>query len=54
LEKLLDLLRKAGEEKQKAARISLNWSQAVIRVSYVEDIGLACVDMEEANEGEKE
>lgn len=54
LEKLLDLLRKAGEEKQKAARISLNWSQAVIRVSYVEDRGLACVDMEEANEGEKE
>ena len=54
LEKLLDLLRKAGEEKQKAARISLNWSQAVIRVSYVEDKGLACVDMEEANEGEKE
>ena len=31
LEKLLDLLRKAGEKKQKAARISLNWSQAVIR-----------------------
>ena len=54
LEKLLDLLRKAGEEKQKTARISLNWSQAVIRVSYVEDRGLACVDMEEANEGEKE
>ena len=54
LEKLLDLLRKAGEEKQKAARISLNWSQAVIRVSYVDDRGLACVDMEEANEGEKE
>ena len=54
LEKLLDLLRKAGEEKQRAARISLNWSQAVIRVSYVEDRGLACVDMEEANEGEKE
>ena len=54
LEKLLDLLRKAGEEKQKAARISLNWSQAVIRVSYVEDRGLVCVDMEEANEGEKE
>ena len=54
LEKLLDLLRKAGEEKQKAARISLNWSQAVIRVSYVEDRGLACVDMDEANEGEKE
>ena len=54
LEKLLDLLRKAGEEKQKAARISLNWPQAVLRVSYVEDRGLACVDMEEANEGEKE
>ena len=54
LEKLLDLLRKAGEEKQRAARISLNWSQAVIRVSYVEDRGLACVDMEEANEGEQE
>mgnify|MGYP000004801520 CR=1 FL=1 len=51
----MDLLRKAGEEKQKAARDQAsNWSQAVIRVSYVEDRGLACVDMEEANEGEKE
>ncbi len=54
LEKLLDLLGKPEKRSRRAARISLNWSQAVIRVSYVEDRGLACVDMEEANEGEKE
>ena len=56
LDELLDLIQKAGKEKQKNARISLNWPQAVIRFDYVEDHGEAEpeVVVEEANEGEKE
>lgn len=56
LEELLELIQKAGKEKQKNARISLNWSQAVLRFDYVEDHGEVEpeVVVEEANEGEKE
>ena len=52
LDELLDLIQKAGKEKQKNARISLNWPQAVIRFDYVEDHGEAEpeVVVEEANE----
>ena len=53
LEKLLDLLRKAGEEKQKKAKISLNWSQAVLRFTFAEELVMAEITMEEANEGER-
>ena len=50
----LEQIKKAGDEKQKAARISMNWAQAVIRVSFVDAVEDACIDMEEANEGEQE
>ena len=55
LQELLELIRKAGEERQKTARISLNWSQAVIHFSYVENAGIPEpeVVMEDANEGEQ-
>ena len=57
LEELLDLIEKAGAEKGKKPRISLNWPQAVIRFGYVDaDIAGSSaaeeVQMEEANEGE--
>lgn len=57
LEELLDLIEKAGAEKGKKPRISLNWPQAVIRFGYVdaEIAGSSAaeeVQMEEANEGE--
>lgn len=57
LEELLDLIEKAGAEKGKKPRISLNWPQAVIRFGYVdaEIAGSSTaeeVQMEEANEGE--
>ncbi len=50
-----ELIRKAGEERQKTARISLNWPQAVIHFSYVENAGIPEpeVVMEDANEGEQ-
>ena len=55
LQELLELIRKAGEERQKTARISLNWPQAVIHFSYVENAGIPGpeVVMEDANEGEQ-
>ena len=53
LDELLDLIKKAGEEKGKTARIALNWPQAVLRLEYVED-GQEKVTLEEANEGEQE
>ena len=55
LQELLELIRKAGEERQKTARISLNWPQAVIHFSYVENAGIPEpeVVMEDANEGEQ-
>ena len=53
-QELLEQIKKAGDEKQKAARISVNWAQAVMRVSFVDAGEDACIDMEEANEGEQE
>ena len=54
LQELLELIRKAGEERQKTARIGLNRPQAVIHFEYA-DAGIpeAEVVMEEANEGEQ-
>lgn len=52
LEELINEMKKAGEEKNKRALISLNWPQAVVRVKYIEEPGEADVTLEEANEGE--
>lgn len=56
LEELLELIRKAGKEKNKVARISLNWPQAVLRFDFIENQGQPEADimLEEANEGEME
>lgn len=53
-EELLELIQKAGKEKGKNARISLNWPQAVIRFYFVDEAGQPEVLVEEANEGEQE
>ena len=53
LDELLELIKKAEEEKGKTARIALNWPQAVLRLEYV-DGGQENVTLEEANEGEQE
>lgn len=54
LNELLDLIRKAGEERNKTAAVNINWPQAVLRLHYVESQMQECITMEEANEGEKE
>lgn len=60
LEELLECMAKAGNERQKKAKLSLNWPQAVMRLSYVPDETRSpdelaqMVTMEDANEGEQE
>ena len=53
LKELLELIRKAGDEKDKTAMVSINWPQAVIRVQYTDMQVQESVIIEEANEGEK-
>ena len=53
LKELLELIRKAGDEKDKTAMVSINWPQAVIRVQYTDMQVQESVSIEEANEGEK-
>lgn len=57
LEELLEQIAEAGKERGKTPHVSLNWSQAVLRVRYTEEPAPALepdVNMEEANEGEQE
>ena len=57
LEELLEQITEAGKERGKTPHVSLNWSQAVLRIRYTEEPASAPepdVNMEEANEGEKE
>ena len=53
LKELLELIRKAGDEKDKTAMVSINWPQAIIRVQYTDMQVQESVTIEEANEGEK-
>ena len=53
LKELLELIRKAGDEKDKTAMVSINWPQAVIRVQYTDMQVQESVTIEEVNEGEK-
>ena len=54
LGELLDLIRKAGEERKKIPVVNVNWPQAVISLHYIEKQAQECITMEDANEGEKE
>ena len=52
LNELLDILKEEAEKKSKFAYVSLNWSQAVMNVSFEAERREQQVKMEEANEGE--
>lgn len=54
LMELLQIMEEEAVKKERHARISLNWPQAVMQVSFEKDIQAAPVTMEEANEGEQE
>lgn len=51
-DELIHMIRKAGEEKQKKAIISLNWPQAVFHFSFTEQNMESLILIETANEGE--
>lgn len=50
---LLELIRKAGMEKNKTAKVGMNWPQAVIRVSYQAAEIPEIIMMEDANVSEQ-
>ena len=58
LEDLLEQIQEAGKERTKTPHVSLNWSQAVLRIRYTDDADITPaepdINMEEANEGEQE
>ena len=53
LEELLDIFDKEAQVKGKRAYVSVNWVQAVLRVRFEDGVGKEQLEMEEANEGEK-
>lgn len=53
LDRLVELIKKAGDEKGKKPKILLNWPQAVLRVGFFENEETS-LQVEEANEGEEE
>ena len=54
LDELLELIRKAGAEQNKTARVSIIWPQAVIRLEYTDTQLPEKISLEEANEGERQ
>ena len=54
LAELLEIFDKEAQAKDKRARISVNWPQAVLRVRFEDGAGEEQIEMEEANEGEKD
>lgn len=54
LRDLLQILEEEAKKKGKHAYVSLNWSQAVLQVTFKEQLVEEQVVIEEANEGEKE
>lgn len=51
---MMQIFEEEAAKKEKHAKVSINWAQAVIRVRFVEQIPEEQLILEEANEGEKE
>ena len=54
LSELLEIFDQEAQEKEKRAYVSVNWAQAVLRVRFEDGVGQEQIEMEEANEGEKD
>ena len=54
LGEMLQIFEEEAAKKEKHAYLSLNWPQAVLQVSFKEQVPQQQVIMEEANEGEME
>lgn len=52
LAELLTILEETARQKEKHAKVSLNWPQAVLQTSFIEQEAVEEVIVEEANEGE--
>ena len=52
LKEILTVLERAAEEREKHARVRLNWPQAVLSVSFEERLPELACTVQEANEGE--
>lgn len=52
LNEMLQIFKEEAEKKEKHMRLSLNWPQAVLQLSFVEQLPETEVEMQEANEGE--
>lgn len=53
LQKLVENMRKAGNEKNKTMMLQINWPQAVVRVQYQELQVEESIQMEDANISEQ-
>lgn len=54
LAELLEIFDKEAQARERKAYVSVNWPQAVLRVRFEDGIGEEQLEMEEANEGEKD
>jgi len=54
VQEFLKIFKEEAAKKDKHAKVSLNWAQAVVKVQFVEQVPVEELTMEEANEGEKE
>lgn len=54
VQEFLQIFKEEAAKKEKFAKVSLNWAQAVVRVKFIAQAPLEELTMEEANEGEKE
>lgn len=54
VQEFLQIFKEEAAKKEKHAKVSLNWAQAVVKVQFIEQIPTEEVTMEEANEGEQE
>ena len=54
LSELLAIFDKEAREKERRAFVSVNWPQAVLCVRFADGAGEEQIEMEEANEGEKD
>ncbi len=54
VQEFLQIFKEEAAKKEKFAKVSLNWAQAVVRVEFIAQAPLEELIMEDANEGEKE
>ena len=54
VQEFLRIFKEEAAKREKFAKVSLNWAQAIVKVCFIEQLPAQELTMEEANEGEKE